>query len=394
MSPFRDEYDVVVVGARCAGAATARLLAEEGLDVLLVDRTRLPADTVSTHALLLGATIQLRRWGLLDAVIATGATAVDGVTIDAGGTHFTAPIKHIGGVDRVFAPRRIVLDALLADAAVAAGAELLDGHTVHGLGRDASGRISSVHGTDEGGRAWSVRTRYVVGADGVRSSIAEHVDAELVRYDAATAAGHYAYFRGMTGSTYEFAFAPDAGAGAIPTDDGLTCVYIQVPVATVPTLRRDPEQLFMRTVRHVSPSLADRVADAERVGSYRGSRGLPAYLRRAAGPGWLLAGDAGYHRDPYSAHGITDAFRDAELAARAITAAIGDDVPESVAMRHFESVRDDFATPMYDLTKRLASFELDYAGILDVLDVMGDVGEREARMLTSLDDQDYLERVS
>jgi 2-polyprenyl-6-methoxyphenol hydroxylase-like FAD-dependent oxidoreductase len=117
-------------------------------------------------------------------------------------------------------------------------------------------------------------------------------------------------------------------------------------------------------------------------------------LRRAAGPGWLLAGDAGYHRDPYSAHGITDAFRDAELAARAITAAIGDDVPESVAMRHFESVRDDFATPMYDLTKRLASFELDYAGILDVLDVMGDEGEREARMLTSLDDQDYLERVS
>src|ERR1044072_224516 len=125
-----DEYDVVVVGARCAGAATAKLLAERGLDVLLVERTRLPADTVSTHALLLGANIQLRRWGLLDAVISTGATAIEGVTIDAGPTRFVAPVKQIGGIERLYGPRRLVLDALLADAAVAAGAEVRGGHAV------------------------------------------------------------------------------------------------------------------------------------------------------------------------------------------------------------------------------------------------------------------------
>src|SRR4051794_13689751 len=77
--PKKVSYDVVVVGARCAGAATAMLLARSGLQVLLIDRTRLPADTLSTHALMLGAVVQLRRWDLLDQVAATGATAIDAI---------------------------------------------------------------------------------------------------------------------------------------------------------------------------------------------------------------------------------------------------------------------------------------------------------------------------
>src|SRR5205085_3643187 len=111
-------YDVVVVGARVAGAATARLLAEAGLDVLLLDRTRLPADTISTHAITLGGMVQLRRWGLLEAVAATGATPVDAIDITAGDVSFSAPVKHIGGIGFLYAPRRITLDALLAEAAV------------------------------------------------------------------------------------------------------------------------------------------------------------------------------------------------------------------------------------------------------------------------------------
>jgi len=137
-----------VVGARCAGAAIARLLAAVGLDVLLVDRTRLPADTVSTHAMLPGGIVQLRRWGLLDAVAGTGATAVDAVQITAGEVSFTAPVKRIGGVKRLYGPRRVTLDALLADAAVAAGAELRTGVTVRDLLRDSDGRVVGVTGAD------------------------------------------------------------------------------------------------------------------------------------------------------------------------------------------------------------------------------------------------------
>src|SRR4051794_6226144 len=151
MVPSRTSYDVVVVGARVAGAATARLLAEAGLDVLVVDRTRLPADTVSTHALMLGGVVQLRRWGLLDAVAATGAPAIEAVDITAGDVAFTARIKQIGGVDRLYAPRRITLDALPARAGVGAGAELRDGLTVSAVTRDIGGRVTGVTGTSPAG---------------------------------------------------------------------------------------------------------------------------------------------------------------------------------------------------------------------------------------------------
>jgi flavin-dependent dehydrogenase len=390
MPPSHGSYDAVVVGARCAGATAARLLAERGLDVLLVDRTRMPADTVSTHALMLGATIQLRRWGLLETVAATGATPVKGVTIEAGPTRFVAPIKNIGGVDTVYAPRRITLDQLLVDAAVAAGAELCDGHRVIALDRDSTGAVCGVRSTGPDVSTWSVRTRWVIGADGIHSTVAGLAGAATLRHDPASAACRYAYFAGLSGSTYEFSFARDAGAGAIPTDGGLTCVYVALPLRDATRMRRDLDAEFGRILRHVSPGLADRVAVADRVTGFRGTRGLPAHLRQATGPGWVLAGDAGYHRDPFSAHGITDAFRDGELVAHAVATAVVDISRADAAMRWYAELRDDFARPMYDATKRLASFKLDLDEILAVLHEMGDEGEREAHFLANLDDSPYV----
>src|SRR6188472_4439626 len=80
MRETRMTADVVVVGARCAGAATALLLARSGLDVLLLDRAHLPRDTTSTHALSRGGVVLLQRWGLLDAVLESGAPPVRSVT--------------------------------------------------------------------------------------------------------------------------------------------------------------------------------------------------------------------------------------------------------------------------------------------------------------------------
>src|SRR3954470_6983658 len=89
--------DVVIVGARVAGAATAMLLARQGMRVLLLDRTWLPADTLSTHAMMLGSLVQLHRWGLADKVAATGATPIDAIDMKVRDVTFTAPVKHIGG---------------------------------------------------------------------------------------------------------------------------------------------------------------------------------------------------------------------------------------------------------------------------------------------------------
>src|SRR5262245_23259659 len=70
-SPIR-QHDVVIVGARAAGASTALLLARAGLDVAVVDRGRYGADTLSTHAIMRAGTVQLHRWGVLDTLVAAG----------------------------------------------------------------------------------------------------------------------------------------------------------------------------------------------------------------------------------------------------------------------------------------------------------------------------------
>lgn len=389
--PWKSRYDVVVVGARCAGAATARLLAAAGLDVLLLDRTRLPADSVSTHALMRGGVVQLRRWGLLDAVAATGATPVDAIDMRVNDVAFTARVKPIAGVDTLYAPRRLVLDAILVQAAESAGAELSTGATVEGVVRQADGRVAGVTGVSADGRPFTVSARWVVGADGVRSTVAALVQPGVQRSVPPLSASHYAYWSGLEGHRYEFAFGRDTGAGAIPTDAGLTCVYASCPTAQVRDLRGDLEGGFRRILTAAAPELAERVAGGRRETGYRGVRGLPSYLRTPWGPGWLLVGDAGYHRDPFSAHGMTDAFRDAELAARAILDAAGGTSSESVAMARFHLLRDDFAEPVFDATARIASYAWDTDELLDILAMMGDEGEREAYFL---DDLPQLPRLS
>ena len=117
MSARNSHYDVVIAGARCAGAATAMLLARQGARVLLLDRSRYGADTLSTHALMRGGVWQLHRWGLLPRVIAAGTPTVRSATFHLPGGVSTVEIRPKHGVDGLYAPRRTVLDAILVDAA-------------------------------------------------------------------------------------------------------------------------------------------------------------------------------------------------------------------------------------------------------------------------------------
>jgi 2-polyprenyl-6-methoxyphenol hydroxylase-like FAD-dependent oxidoreductase len=107
-------HDVVIVGARAAGAATAMLLARLGHDVVVVDQASFPSDTLSTHSIARSGVVQLRRWGLLDPVLDSGAPAIRQVTFHAGGDSVSRAIKHKAGVDLVVAPRRYVLDTIIA----------------------------------------------------------------------------------------------------------------------------------------------------------------------------------------------------------------------------------------------------------------------------------------
>src|SRR5919202_1106128 len=129
-------YAPLVVGARCAGAATAMLMARRGMKVLVIDRAAYGADTVSTHALMRGAVLQLHRWGVLPRLEEMATPAVRSTTFHYGAEDPVAvAIRPADGVDALYAPRRTVLDSALADAAVEAGADVRHGHSLVALTR-------------------------------------------------------------------------------------------------------------------------------------------------------------------------------------------------------------------------------------------------------------------
>ena len=224
-------HDVVVIGSRCAGAATAMLLARAGHDVVLVDRITHPRDTVSTHGLARGAVVQLARWGLLDPVLATGAPPVRRVTFGMDGSEIVRPVKTRAGIAHLLAPRRYALDALITDEARRAGALVVEGEQAVGLQRDDTGRVTGVTLQDRRGRNRDVGARFVVGADGLRSTIAELVRAPITQSFTSEASLFYVYVESPAWEGFEFHLAPSSFAGVFPTHDGQGCVWLCRPQA-------------------------------------------------------------------------------------------------------------------------------------------------------------------
>src|SRR5262249_46197127 len=124
MSTRNSHYDVVIAGARCAGAATAMLLARQGARVLLLDRSRYGTDTLSRHPLGRGPGRGCRGGALRPRFAAGGTRALRPTPSPLPGAVSTAETKPGRGVDGLYPPRRTVLDAILADAARSAGADV------------------------------------------------------------------------------------------------------------------------------------------------------------------------------------------------------------------------------------------------------------------------------
>ncbi len=345
-------YDAVVVGARAAGAATAMLLARAGLDVLVVDRSRYGADTLSTHALMRGGVIQLHRWGLLDRIVAAGTPPVRRTTFRYAAEEITITIRPSHGIDALYAPRRTVLDPILVDAAVDAGVDVRYGISVKDVRRDRTGRVTGIVGHDDAGRAVAINARLVIGADGIRSTVADGVGAPIEHQGTGAAAVVYGYWADVPADGYEWIFRTNAAAGLIPTNDGLTCVFAG---ASPRRIGRGGLPILEEVVRDASPDAADRVAAGTGPTGLRTFTGRLGHLRRAWGPGWALVGDAGYWKDPLSAHGLTDALRDAELLARAVVAAAAHPSEEAEALAEYQAVRDRLSLPLFNVVDTIAA---------------------------------------
>ncbi len=376
------DYDVIVVGARVAGASTAMLLARQGHRVLMVERAGMPSDVVSTHAILRSGVLQLTRWGLLDRVIAAGTPPVRDVILGFGGDRIPFEVRPEFGVDALYAPRRHLLDSILVEAAQEAGVEFADRTRVVDLARGPIGQVTGVVLKGQGNRL--IRTaQMVVGADGVWSRIAGLVGANAYEGHPATNAVTYAYFREVEMSGFWFQFTPGVNAGLIPTNDGLCCVFVGRSNDRGADFRASDDE-FNHLLRSAAPDLAEMVSEGSRASGFRGTNGLPGFIRQPWGPGWALVGDAGYTKDPISAHGISDGLRDAELCARAVDRAIRHPDGWVEAMTGYQSLRDRLSLRMFQEAQALARFEWDAAEASSRMRVISESVRAECEALEGL----------
>jgi flavin-dependent dehydrogenase len=345
-------YDAIIVGARCAGSPTAMLLARKGYKVLVVDKAAFPSDTISTHLIHPPGVAALRRWGLLDRVIATGCLPIDTYRFDFGPFAISgAPGTTEAPV--AYGPRRTVLDKLLVDAASEAGVEVREEFIVDEVLLEG-GRVAGIRGHDKNGPAVTERARVVVGADGRHSIVADKMNPETYHERAPILAGYYSYWSGLPmEGRFETYSRPWRGFAAWPTNDGLTLVVGGWPTSEFEVNKKDVEGNWMKMIDMV-PAFAERLRAGKREERFVGTP-VANYFRKPYGPGWALVGDAGYNRDYITAMGIMDAFLSAELCAEGLGQSLSGARPFDEAMGDYQRARDERVFPIFEFTCQVAT---------------------------------------
>jgi 2-polyprenyl-6-methoxyphenol hydroxylase-like FAD-dependent oxidoreductase len=348
-------YDAIIVGARCAGSATALLLARRGYRVLLMDRSSFPSDTISGHYIMHRGTRLLGEWGLLDQVIASGCPPVTRAASDWGDFLLAADIPTTDGYPACIGPRRTVLDQLLIDAAVAAGVELREGVVVEGLESDGE-QVTGIRGRTGAGTGIVERARIVVGADGKRSTIARLAGAPAYLEQPSLTCWYMAYWGDCPCDGLELHWRQDRLVLAFQTNDNLALVAVAWPRREFQRFRSDIAGNYRATLEQMA-SFQERVPQMRQAERFVGMADVPNFFRRPHGPGWALVGDAGHHKDPTLARGISDAFCDAALLAEALDAGWSGEAPLAESLARYEQQRNARAIPENEANLQAAQLD-------------------------------------
>lgn len=371
-------YDAIVIGARCAGAPTAMLLARRGHRVLVVDRSAFPSDVISTHFMWPHGMSYLDRWGLLEQVRAVTPTRTevtlvndgipltgsvpaellrtyfrdlhgdDGGVVGTGGAGDGAGVTPDdaggagggAGVTRDYASiRRTVLDQILIEAAAKAGAEVRTNFTVREL-IVADDRVVGIRGRTAAGQVVEERARIVVGADGRNSFVARTL--KLPKFDERPRCtfAYWSYFSGFTLPTAHLHRRGRLASAVVPTNFDQNMVLVWGPSEWSREFRADVPGNHQRALDFVSPELGELIrTQGTREERMYGTLDQAAFLRPLYGPGWVLVGDAESFKDQCTAIGMTHAFRDAELASTALHRWLAGAEPIDTAMSWYEARR-------------------------------------------------------
>jgi flavin-dependent dehydrogenase len=296
-------YDVIVVGARAAGAPTAMLLARKGYKVLLVDRAHFPSDSPLANLIQLKGCAALKRWGLLERVLASNCPPVSRATLQIAQYSLQGEYQSLDGIEATICPRRPTLDQILVDAAAEAGAEIRDDLLVEdmltdkGRGTGVRGRLKSIQRSRE--IKVEEKATLVVGADGKHSLIARSTQAQEYQVRPVLACVYYTYWEGFGPTNGELYYLTREAIGLWPTNSGLINIFAAYPVSEFQAVRGNIEARFWKTVENI-PGMTERLRNGRRVERFYGTADLPAFYRRPYGPGWALVGDAGMTLDPFT----------------------------------------------------------------------------------------------
>lgn len=349
-----EHFDVVIVGARCAGSTLGALLARRGLRVVVLDQAARIRSTLSSNILQADSLEFLNRLGVTDELRAAGVTTMTHVDMRLEEFRCVAAFpQREGDAGGAACIRREVLDPVLVGAARASGAEVRLGTRVVGVVRE-DGRVSGVRAVS-GGAETVLRARLVVGADGRNSKVAETCGSRMYNVSPGERGYYWTYFEGADlgeHPTFVFHRWGDRHMLGGPADNGLYIVGVSPQQHERESFRADLEGSVHAHALRCAP-IAKALSGATRASKIYGLRRFAGYFREAAGAGWVLLGDAGHFKDPAGGRGIGDAFHQAERLAPAISAALPHSAGIDLATAEFGTWRDRTYAEYYGLAADL-----------------------------------------
>lgn len=346
------QADVLIAGAGPAGAHLALRLARAGFSVLLLDQKRFPRDKPCGEFMSPECLPMLEDLGLRSLLDGVGARRVRGMDLFGYGHHARGSFGPVATAKAPFefgyAMRREVLDTLTLRAAAARPeVAVLEGWRVADLRRDADGRVVGVIALDPAGQPRDLGASWTVGADGLRSRVANRLGvrrpvpwlqkfAFVLRY-----AGEFPQDHA------EVHMFPGGYFAASPVDGGHFTVNLVVDQAVVPPGRSQVEEMLATTLA-ATPRLAEKVCGATREPGFQAIGPLACATTRQTGAGWALVGDACGYVDPVTGEGLFFAMRGAERLAAALIGALHAQCTDQRALASYVQARQaEFAPRMF-----------------------------------------------